>query len=359
VTPQPPLLAAARNATQLLSGDLADLRPMPSTVVDEGPARTVRHYQPIEGVPVGGDPVLLVPPLAAPALAFDLRRGASVVEHLLARGRDVYLVDYGTISFADRSLGCEFWIDDVVPAAVRAASECSGGRAAQLVGWCLGGLFSLLTAADQPELPIGSIAAIASPFDFTRVPLVAPLRSLANLTGGHFLTAVSRLLGGAPAPLVRAAFELTALDKLLTKPLALTWHLHDREFLAQIQAVDRFMARMAAYPGRSFGQLYHRLFRANDLAGGTLDLAGRRIELSGVRQPVLLVAGADDVLAPVDAVGRGQALLTGAATVEFHTAPGGHLGVLTGRGARQGSWPLIDAFPGEQAPLLGDRRSLR
>ena len=29
------------------------------------------------------------------------------------------------------------------------------------------------------------------------------------------------------------------------------------------------MGRMHAYPGRTFGQLYHRFFRTNDLAQGT------------------------------------------------------------------------------------------
>ena len=34
--------------------------------------------------PRPGTPVLLVPPLAAPASCFDLRRGCSLAEHLLA-----------------------------------------------------------------------------------------------------------------------------------------------------------------------------------------------------------------------------------------------------------------------------------
>ena len=32
------------------------------------------------------------------------------------------------------------------------------------------------------------------------------------------------------------------------------------------------MDRMHAYPGRTFGQLYHRFFRTNDLADGRLAL---------------------------------------------------------------------------------------
>ena len=54
------------------------------------------------------------------------------------------------------------------------------------------------------------------------------------------------------------------------KPWTVLSNLHDRELLAQIEAVDAFMDRMHAYPGRTFGQLYHRFFRTNDLADGAL-----------------------------------------------------------------------------------------
>ena len=41
--------------------------------------------------------------------------------------------------------------------------------------------------------------------------------------------------------------------------------LDDTDFLAQLEAVDRFTAQMTAYPGRSFGQLYHRFGKGNAL----------------------------------------------------------------------------------------------
>ena len=44
-------------------------------------------------------------------------------------------------------------------------------------------------------------------------------------------------------------------------------HLHDRETIAHMEAVDAYMAHMSAYPGRTFGQLYHAFFRVNELAG--------------------------------------------------------------------------------------------
>jgi polyhydroxyalkanoate synthase len=339
--------AAANLYDGVLGVGLADLRRMPSTVIDEGPQRTVRRYHPNEGAPrrrgIGPAPVLLVPPLAAPAICFDLRRGCSVAEHLVQGGRPTYLVDYGEIEYADRALGLEHWIEEVVPRAIRAASEDAGGRRVHVVGWCLGGILTLLALGSDPKLPVASVALVASPFDFSKVPLVAPLRPIAAVTRGWGITQLYRLLGGAPAPLVKRGYQAAGFDKYLMKPWTVLSNLHDRELLAQIEAVDAFMDRMHAYPGRTFGQLYHRFFRTNDLADGTFAIRGATLDLTVLKLPVLAVAGRGDGIAPVAACHHVEALLP-RAKVELATAPGGHLGVLTGRRAAGTTWTLLDEF---------------
>ncbi|TCP51906.1 polyhydroxyalkanoate synthase [Tamaricihabitans halophyticus] len=338
------LPTVAANVLAKTFGDgLADLRPVPRVLIDRGPHRNLYRMQQPDGA-ADGSPVLLVPPLAAPALCFDLRRGCSMAEYFVDAGHCVYLVDYGEVSFSDRGIGVEHWVEEVLPRAIRRASEDAGGAPVRLVSWCLGGIFALLTAADQQDLPIASIVSVAAPVDFTAIPLVAPVRPLVELTGGWVLTPVYRLLGSAPASIVSRVFWATGLDKEITKPLAILKNLDDREFLAQIEAVDHFMDNMLAYPGRTFGQMYHRFFRANDLANGSVELAGRTISLSKVSVPTLVIAGETDGIAPKRAVARVTELLDHAPEVCFEVAPGGHLGVLTGRGARNTTWSYIDQF---------------
>jgi polyhydroxyalkanoate synthase subunit PhaC len=336
--------AAANLFDKLFRGGLADLRPTPARIIHEESKCTVFRYLRSDSAPDRALPVLLVPPLAAPALCFDLRRGHSLAGHLQGLGHPTYLVDYGAIAYSDRELGLEHWVEHVIPTAVRTVSEDAGGAPVQIVGWCLGGIMSLLSVAGDAGLPVNSVALVASPFDFTRVRLMAPFRPVANLTGGALLTQVYRALGGAPSPLVRRAFQLTSIDKELTKPIAIATHLHDREWLAQVEAVDRFMASMHAYPGRTFGQLYHQFFRVNDLADGHMVLSDQEIDLADVRVPVLSVAGETDVLAPQPAVHHVAELLPNAPQVRTERAPGGHLGVLTGRSARRTTWRFIDEF---------------
>ena len=176
------VVAAASNvAHKVLYGGLADLRKMPRTLIDDGNLREVYHYRPVGKVKEEGDPVLLVTPLAAPSSCFDLRRGCSLVEHLVDSGRRTYLVEYGAVSFKNRNLGMEHWIEEVVPTAIREVSAHAGGRPVHVVGWSLGGVFAPLTAADQPDLPIASLTILGSPFDVSKVPMIAPLRPLLAL----------------------------------------------------------------------------------------------------------------------------------------------------------------------------------
>ena len=340
--PDQVVAAAANVAHALLYGGLADLRPMPRTLVDDGLLREVYHYRPAPDVPSTGDPVLLVTPLAAPALCYDLRRGCSLVEHLVAQGRPTYLVEYGEVSFKDRGLGLEHWVDEVLPAAVRAVSEHAGGRPVHLVGWSLGGIFALLTAADQPALPIASLTVLGTPVDVKQVPLVAPLRPLLDFDVGQGLvTRAYRALGGVPKPLVGWAFQLASVQKLVTKPLAIMTHLDDAEYLAQLEAVDRFASRMLAYPGRSFGQLYHRFVRGNALVHGSMELGStdggdRTISLSSITVPVLVFAGATDGIAPMPSVQALLPMLTGSRETAFEIVPGGHLGAVDRPGGSDG-----------------------
>ncbi|MDN5744551.1 MAG: alpha/beta fold hydrolase [Nocardioidaceae bacterium] len=342
------VVAAAGNvAHKVLYGGLADLRPMPRTLIDEGVLREVYHYRPSGHVQQQGDPVLLVTPLAAPSSCYDLRRDCSLVEHFVTEGRPTYLVEYGEVTFGDRNLGMEHWVDEVVPTAIREVSQHAGGRPVHVIGWSLGGIFSLLALADEKsgDLPVASLTVVGSPIDVSQVPLLAPFRPLLNLfTGFSPVTRTYQALGGAPKPLVKWAFQLSAFQKLVTKPLALATHIDDREFLAQIEAVDAFTANMIAYPGRTFGQLYHRFAKGNQLVGGTFELDDRTIDLADIDVPVLVFGGANDSIAPVAAVRSVVDLLKSSPEVRFEIVPGGHLGMLTGRAARHSTWLVMDEW---------------
>ncbi len=357
--PDQVVAASVNLAHRVLHGGVADLRPMPRTIIDDGVLREVYHYRPLGTVTETGEPVLLVAPLAAPSTCFDLRRGCSLVEHLLGHGRPTYVVEYGEIAFGDPGLALEHWVTTVVPEAVRRVSAHAGDRPVHLVGWSLGGLFALLAAAAGRGLPVASVSVLAAPVDLSLVPPLAPVRPLLGVVDARVpaLTLAHRLLGSLPESLVRRAFGLPAVTALVAKPFVQLAKLDDTELLAQLEAVDRFTAGTTAYPGRSFGQLYHRLVPGEQLLAGTVHLDAGDVRLVDVRVPVLVMAGADDAIVPVEAVRPLVSLLPGAREVRFEVVPGGHLGMLTGRTARSSTWRVLDEFvdahAGPATPTIG------
>ena len=195
------------------------------------------------------------------------------------------------------------------------------------------------------------------------MPLVAPLRPVAALTQGQLVTQLYRVLGGAPAPLVKRGYQLAGFDKYVMKPWTIARNLHDRELLAQIEAVDVFMDNMHAYPGRTFGQLYHRFFRSNDLANGRLALTDRTLDLADVER-----AGA------VDRGPRRRDRAGGGVPSRRRAAPERAVRAArdrprrsprraTGRAARATTWVLLDRFlaeheaPRRRAPATRGRLS--
>ncbi|SPT49683.1 alpha/beta fold hydrolase [Actinomadura madurae] len=314
------LRAATSNLLQLaLYGHIADLRPMPAETVGDGPGGTVYRYRPPDGLVPAGPPVLFVPPPAAPARCYDLRRGCSLAEHVVRAGRRSYLLDPEPAREGGPDLGIGEWVQDVLSGAVRAVSADAGGQPVQLVGWCLGGIFALLTAAADPGLPIASVAAIAAPADARGVP-------------------------PAPPPPRERAFGLAGIDTYLVRPYRTIINLDNADFLAQIEALDHFAGALMSYPGRAARQIYHALSRDGALLAGGIEINGRTVDLGAVGVPVLAIAGRGDPLAPVRAVRPLVRLLRGAPQVRFEVASGGHLDVLTGRSAKATTWRHLDRW---------------
>jgi polyhydroxyalkanoate synthase len=333
---------ATNAVSHYLRGGVEDYVPTPSRVVHDEPHAVLRRYDALD---VSGDPILLVPPLAVHITCFDLRANQSLARHLVGTGRPVYVVDFGEIGFADRRMGFEDWIDRIIPSTLRRVSARHGGRKVDVVTWSLGGTLTLLTAAAHDDLPLRSIAAVGTPIDYSKIAYLTPLRAIGRITGGRLLSTTFRVAGGLPSWAVRASFKVTALQRELTKPWFILRNLHDAETLGRVEAVDRFIGLMPGYPGRLYGQLYHHIVQDNALNDGALPLAPDRVlQLADVRQDVLVIAGESDVIAPVPCVQRATEVLTGARSIRFATAPGSHLGVLSGPEAPATTWRVLDEF---------------
>ena len=94
-----PAQAAGLGVVRILAVESQDSgKPVGDRAALVGPIGYVKER--LAAYAAAGVTTLLVSPLAAPALCYDLRRDCSLVEHLVEDGRPTYLVEYGEVSFA-------------------------------------------------------------------------------------------------------------------------------------------------------------------------------------------------------------------------------------------------------------------
>lgn len=317
-----------------------------TTTVYDLPHRHLMRYTAPDAAPAvtpGTRPVLLVPPLAVSIRCYDLRPGQSLAAHLVGSGRATYVIDYGEIGFADRAMGFEDWIDDILPTAVEAVSLAHGNSEVDVVGWSLGGTMTLLTAASHPQLPIASITAFGTPIDYSLNPATKPFAMLDKHLGTWLTTLPTAAMGGVPKQVVRTSYRAMAPKRELTKAVFLAKNILDVEALGRTEAVDDFIGSMPGYPGRAYHQIHSRLMTRNELATGRVELSRERVvELSRIDARVLFIGSNTDNIGPGASVRAGVEVVPGA---RYAAADGlSHLGLIAGVTAPQVSWPLLDEF---------------
>ncbi|MFT3898936.1 MAG: alpha/beta fold hydrolase [Gordonia sp. (in: high G+C Gram-positive bacteria)] len=342
---------SVRNLWSLTLGDgIAPPHSTEHVTLVEGDHRTLRRYADDEQVraarAAGRPPVLLVPPIAAPASCYDLSPEHSVVAHLRGTGRAPYVVDFGEVTRADRDMDFGDFITDIIPEAIDRVLADYGGEQVDLFGWSLGGTLSLLTTAALPadDHRVRSIVTIATPLDYDKLPGYPLARTLTKPTGGKAPTVALRLLGGIPAPVVQVAYRATSWDREIKKPWFVATHLAETETLKRMEVIDRFQRDFPGYPGKLTEQMWESFIYRGELGAGRLTLGDLDVDLGNIDVPVQLFGSHRDALCTWDAARRGIDTLTGAPVVEFNTVESSHLGLLAGPEAETQTWPAIDYF---------------
>lgn len=290
-----------------------------------------------------GVPALLVPPPAAPSSCYHLREGLSLRDHLVEAGHVVHVLDFGPITREDRDLGFTRLVDTILPTAVRAAARDTH-RDVVVLGWSIAGTLAVFTLAAHPDLPVVGAVVVGAPFDYARAPYLWPLQWVGRVTGGRVGATVGHLAGILPAPLVQATYRASAPGRELTRPVwRLRQHLAgNQDRLAHADAIDRFTRAMPAYPGRFFARLWSDLMVSNEVADGRLRIGDRTVDLADLPDvPMLAVASDEDVITPLASAAHLADLVD---DVQVATAPGSHLGLLTGTTAPATTWTHVDGF---------------
>lgn len=148
----------------------------PYDVVPGSSVHTVRlrHYRNPGGVKKNGKILYIASPLINKPEIFDLAAGKSVVEGMLQRGYQVYLVDYGDAGPGEANLGLDFYGQAVHDKYLALIHQRHPGREVLVMAYCMAGALMMPYLARRAEehlargetMDIRSVALMATPVKF-------------------------------------------------------------------------------------------------------------------------------------------------------------------------------------------------
>ena len=118
------------------------------------------------------EPVLVCFALVNRPYILDLQPDRSVIRQLLKRGFDVYMIDWGIPTAADRTLRLQDYVCRFMKNVANFVVNQSDSPKINLLGYCMGGTMSTMYTALYPE-QIKNLILMAAPIDFSAMKLFA------------------------------------------------------------------------------------------------------------------------------------------------------------------------------------------
>jgi len=284
-------------------------------------------------------PILFVMAPTNKAYIFDLAPGQSLVEYLLVRGYDLYVVDWNEPGDHERDLKIDDYVLDFIPECLRRVQRHSGEQDVTLAGYCAGGLLSVLYAALHPKSPVKNLACFTTPVDFSRMEL---FRAMADEP--HFdVDALVDRLGIVPSHLVLAGFDSLRPASRAAGQLRLWENLWNDPYVKGYRRMERWTSETLPLPGGYFLQMVKELLRGNALHEGRLHIGGRLVDLSRITVPFLHVTAQHDHVVP-PACAEPLIERVGSVDKQQVVLPGGHVSVVAGPNAVKRMWPALDGW---------------
>ena len=310
----------------------------PKTVMHRRGTLSLYHYR-ATADEVYRVPLLFVMAPTNKAYILDLAPGQSMMEFLLARGYDIYMMDWDAPTDAERNLKIEDYVLDFIPDCLKRVQQDSGEDDVTLVGYCAGGMLSAIHVALLPDGPVKNLVCFTTPVDFSKMELFRAMASDKVFDVDKLVDSV----GIVPADMVRAGFDSLRPASRVAGQLRLWDNLWNDEFVKGFRMMERWGNETLPLPGAYFRQTVKALLRGNALYEGTLKIGGRKVDLAKITVPFLhVIAQYDHIVPPACAQPLVQRV--GSRDKEEVMLPGGHVSIAAGPNAVKRMWPKLDAW---------------
>jgi polyhydroxyalkanoate synthase len=296
------------------------------------------------------EPVLFCYALVNRAYILDLQPDKSVVQQYLQQGFDVYLIDWGVPSDADRGLTLAHYVCGFLQRAVEWIRERQASDRVHLLGYCMGGTMTTLLTALRPEL-VRSLTLLAAPIDFSGHD------ALLNLwTNPRYfdVDAVVDAYGNCPAWFLQTCFLfMNPVANLIEKNISFYEQMDDRRSMTNHFALESWVNDGIPVAGETFREFVKSLYQRNLLVKGELSLGGQRVDLARITCPLLLLTAKNDhLVSPASTEGIRPHVTT--TDIESMDIGAGHVGLVVSSRAHKSFWPAATRWLGDRStPLQG------
>ena len=390
------LLKGARNFTS----DLLKNRGMPSQVDTSGfelgrnlavtPSKVVYRnelmellqYQP-QTEKVHEVPLLCSPPWINKYYIMDLAPQRSFIEWAVQHGRTVFAISYRNPTAEMARTTMDDYLISGPQHALDVIREITGASKIDMVGLCLGGALTAITAAYLAQTGddrIGSLTLLNTMLDYAEPGQLGVFTDEAAVQ--KLEKEMAKSGGTLPGKSMAGTFDVLRANDLIFSYMVSNWLLGQTPAAFDILAWNSDSTQMPA----AMHTFYLRNFYVkNLLAQGELEISGLKIDLNAVKSSTYIVSAKNDHIVPWESAYKTTGLISGA--TRFVLSNGGHIaGIVnppgpkawfmsnddnpaTGEAWAQGAtrkaeswWVDWTAWAGEQAgpmvepPKLGSRK---
>ncbi|ERF84323.1 alpha/beta fold hydrolase [Bradyrhizobium viridifuturi] len=301
------------------------------------------HYRPMSDE-VYRVPVLIVMATTNRGYILDLVPGQSFIEFLLKRGFDVYMLDWTAPKPEEKSLRMEDYVLDFIPESIRRVQQDSGEKDVSVIGYCFGGVLSLLYGSIFNDGPMKNLICFTTPIDFREMKLFS------NFADRRYFD-VDRLIdstGNMPPELILQSFDMLRPAARVVGQIQLWDNIWNDEFVKSYRMFDRWATDTLPLAGEYFRAITKDLMWDNKLYNDTMTVGGRPAKLADIKVPILHAVAEHDHIVPYDAA---KHLITkiGSADKEEVMLKGGHVSLVAGANAIKRLWPKLDSWLGKRS----------
>lgn len=296
------------------------------------------HYRPMTEE-IYRIPIMIVMATTNKGYLFDLLPGQSMVEFLLKKGFDVFVVDWEPPLPSEHGLRLADYTDDFLPSCIEKIQDETGESDVNIVGYCQGGILSLIYAATHADGPLKNLVCLTTPVNQHEMGLF-------RIWSDERYLDVDKLvdtLGIIPADFIERGFEMLRPAQKTAGRMRLWDQIWDDDFVRSYRAFERWGNETLPLAGEYYRDCTKELMWGNKLYKGTLEINGRPADLADIKIPIMNIMAEHDHIAPVKSTKPLLDLVSSEEKEEL-ILKGGHVSLIAGPRAALRMWPAIDAW---------------